>query len=104
MPAYVGEAVAGIMSDLRVQVYLLGARCKDGCQLLYVCECRDMASTREVLLACDDLSTTTTARETAETAGYGCPKMRVRRGVRVTVPNHPWTTDLEVTGSNLPRY
>lgn len=63
MNAYAGTQVEALMDDLYVQVYLFGARCRDGCKLLHVCECSDMAATRETLLACDDLSTTTKARK-----------------------------------------
>lgn len=100
MPAYVGAGVDCLMSDLLVQVYLLGVKCKNGRKLLYVCECGDMAATRDALLACGDLSSTTVAGKGGLVAGKCMPACK---GVWVAL-KLPWITDREVTGSNLPKH
>ena len=50
-------------------LYPLKAQFKDGTDTLFVCECAGMATAREHLRACEDLSGTTVAGETNETNG-----------------------------------
>ena len=59
MCAYRGRDVDAVVDSSHVVVYPLKARCKDGdVTTVLVCECGDMAATRETLRACDDLSAT----------------------------------------------